>query len=74
MFLCQTLLYPYRNRHAEVDLSLIHILVNMLMLADIPVRAKDRDESYPIVCGGGPCAYNAEPVADIFDFFMLRCV
>lgn len=46
-------------------------IVNMLNLADIPVRAKDRDESYPIICGGGPCAYNAEPVADIFDFFMM---
>ena len=46
-------------------------IVNMLNLADIPVRAKDRDENYPIICGGGPCAYNAEPVADIFDFFMM---
>ena len=54
----------------QYELSYSNI-VNMLMLADIPVRARDRDESYPIVCGGGPCAYNAEPVADIFDFFML---
>lgn len=46
-------------------------VVNMLKLADIPVRSKDRDESYPIICGGGPCAYNAEPVADIFDFLMM---
>lgn len=46
-------------------------VVNMLNLADIPVLSKDRDESYPIICGGGPCAYNAEPVADIFDFFMM---
>ncbi|MGN0107154.1 MAG: TIGR03960 family B12-binding radical SAM protein [Hominilimicola sp.] len=46
-------------------------VVNMLNLADIPVRSRDRDESYPIICGGGPCAYNAEPVADIFDFFMM---
>ncbi|MBS7297907.1 MAG: TIGR03960 family B12-binding radical SAM protein [Eubacteriales bacterium] len=46
-------------------------VVNMLDLAGIPVLAKDRDESYPIICGGGPCAYNAEPVAEVFDFFML---
>jgi radical SAM family uncharacterized protein len=46
-------------------------IVNMLNLAEIPVRASERDESYPIICGGGPCAYNAEPVADIFDFFMM---
>ena len=46
-------------------------IVYMLNLAEIPVLAKDRDETYPIICGGGPCAYNAEPVADIFDFFMM---
>ncbi|MBQ8300887.1 MAG: TIGR03960 family B12-binding radical SAM protein [Clostridia bacterium] len=54
----------------QYELSYSNV-VNMLMLADIPVRAKDRDESYPLICGGGPCAYNAEPVADIFDFFMM---
>lgn len=46
-------------------------IVNMLNLAEIPVRSGERDETYPLICGGGPCAYNAEPVADIFDFFML---
>ena len=46
-------------------------IVNMLNLAEIPVRSSERDETYPLICGGGPCAYNAEPVADIFDFFML---
>ncbi len=54
----------------QYELSYSNV-VNMLMLADIPVRSADRDETYPIVCGGGPCAYNAEPVADIFDFFMM---
>lgn len=54
----------------QYELSYSNV-VKMLMEADIPVRANERDESYPIVCGGGPCAYNAEPVADIFDFFML---
>ena len=28
-------------------------IVNMLNLAEIPVLAKDRDETYPIICGGG---------------------
>lgn len=46
-------------------------IVNMLDLADIPPLAKDRDETYPIICAGGPCAYNVEPIADIFDFVML---
>lgn len=46
-------------------------IVNMLDLAGIPVLAKDRGTEYPIICGGGPCAYNAEPIAEIFDFFNL---
>ena len=46
-------------------------VLNMLDLADIPLLAKDRDERFPIICGGGLCAYNAEPIAEIFDFFML---
>lgn len=46
-------------------------IVNMLNLAEIPPLAADRGEEYPIICGGGPCAYNAEPVADFFDFFMM---
>lgn len=46
-------------------------VINMLDLAGIPILAKDRDESYPIICGGGLCAYNAEPIAEVFDFFML---
>jgi radical SAM family uncharacterized protein/radical SAM-linked protein len=33
--------------------------------------AAERDESFPIVIGGGPCAMNPEPVADFFDAFLL---
>ena len=54
----------------QYELSYSNI-VNMLDLAGIPVLSKDRDESDPIIYGGGPCAYNPEPIADIFDFFML---
>lgn len=46
-------------------------ILNLLALAGMPVRAADRDESYPLVVGGGPCACNPEPIADFFDFFML---
>lgn len=46
-------------------------VINMLDLAGIPVLAKDRDESFPIVCAGGLCAYNAEPICEVFDFLML---
>lgn len=46
-------------------------VVNMLKLADIPIYSADRDETHPIICAGGPCAYNAEPIADFIDFLML---
>ena len=43
----------------------------MLDLAGIPLFAKDRDESHPLVVGGGPCAYSPEPMAPFFDFFVV---
>ena len=46
-------------------------VLHMLDLAGIPLRAADRDERYPLVVGGGPCACNPEPVADFFDLFTL---
>jgi len=45
-------------------------IINMLDLAGIPILAKDRDK-HPFVIAGGPCAYNPEPLADIFDFFVM---
>lgn len=54
----------------QYELSYSNV-VNMLRLAGIPVYAKDRMDKMPFICGGGPCAYNAEPVADFFDFFMM---
>ena len=46
-------------------------VLNMLALAKIPLRAEQRGEDHPIVIGGGPCAYNPEPVADFFDLFNI---
>lgn len=46
-------------------------VINMLDLAGIPILAKDRTESDPIICAGGLCAYNAEPIAEVFDFMTL---
>ena len=54
----------------QYELSYSNI-VTMLNLAEIPLLSSERGEEYPLICGGGPCAYNAEPVADIFDFFQL---
>lgn len=46
-------------------------VLNMLDLAGMPLRAADRDETMPIVVGGGPCACNPEPLADFFDIFIM---
>ncbi len=46
-------------------------VLNMLALADIPIRSIDRSDDDPIVIGGGPCVYNVEPVADFFDCFVV---
>ncbi|MBQ8724531.1 MAG: TIGR03960 family B12-binding radical SAM protein, partial [Oscillospiraceae bacterium] len=47
-------------------------ILNMLDLAGIPIYAKDRGDSMAqMVCAGGPCVCNPEPVADFFDFFIL---
>ena len=54
----------------QYEMSYSNIL-NMLDLGNIPLLAKDRGENDPLVCGGGPCAYNAEPITDFFDFFTM---
>lgn len=47
-------------------------ILNMLDLAGVPILQKDRGESIaPIVCAGGPCACNPEPLCDFFDLFIL---
>ncbi len=46
-------------------------VLNMLDLAGIPLYAADRGEDCPLIIGGGPCAYNPEPVADFFDLFNI---
>lgn len=42
-----------------------------LDLAGIPLRAVERGSDDPIVIGGGPCAFNPEPVADFFDAILV---
>ncbi len=46
-------------------------ILQILDLAQIPLLAKERTEDDPIVIGGGPCAYNPEPLADFFDLFYI---
>ena len=46
-------------------------ILQILDLSGIPIYAADRTEEYPIVIGGGPCAYNPEPLAAFFDIFYI---
>ncbi|MBT9171796.1 MAG: hypothetical protein DDT21_00169 [Syntrophomonadaceae bacterium] len=54
----------------QYELSYATIL-QMLALAQIPLSVKERGEDDPLVAGGGPGAFNPEPLADFFDFFVL---
>jgi radical SAM family uncharacterized protein len=54
----------------QYELSYTNV-VNMLKIAGIPPLAKDRGDEYPLIIAGGPCAYNPEPLADIFDLFNI---
>ncbi|MBO5021122.1 MAG: B12-binding domain-containing radical SAM protein, partial [Clostridia bacterium] len=54
----------------QYELSYSNIL-NMLSLAGVPLRSKDRDSLLPLVVAGGPCTCNAEPLADFVDVFFL---
>lgn len=54
----------------QYEMSYTNIL-NMLDLAGIPMHAADRKKGQPFVVAGGPCAYNAEPLCEFVDFFML---
>ena len=43
----------------------------LLDLSGIPLLAAERSRRDPVVVGGGPCAFNPEPVADFFDAFAV---
>ncbi len=46
-------------------------VLNVMSLAGIPFNAAERGEEFPIVIGGGHCAYNPEPIAPFFDIFSI---
>ncbi len=52
------------------ELNFTNILT-MLDLSKIPFYAEQRDDSFPLIIGGGPCAFNPEPLADFFDAFVI---
>ena len=46
-------------------------ILQILDLSGIPLHGSDRTWDDPIVIGGGPCAYNPEPIAEFFDLFYI---
>jgi radical SAM family uncharacterized protein len=50
----------------QFELSFTNV-VHMLGQAGLALRSADRAETDPLIMAGGPCAFNPEPLADIFD-------
>jgi radical SAM family uncharacterized protein len=46
-------------------------MLTALDLARIPLHARDRDDTHPIVVAGGHAAFNPEPIADFIDVAVL---
>lgn len=46
-------------------------MLNILKLSHLELRSEHRKKTDPIVCAGGPCVYNPEPIAPFVDFFYL---
>jgi radical SAM family uncharacterized protein/radical SAM-linked protein len=54
----------------QYELCFTNVL-NMLDLSGIPLLAKDRDDRFPLIIGGGPLTFNPAPVADFFDALVI---
>lgn len=54
----------------QSELTYTNIL-NVLDLAGMPLRTKDRDDSHPLTFAGGPAVFNPEPIAPFIDFFVI---
>jgi len=52
------------------ELNFTNVLY-MLDLAGVPLRREERGTEHPLVIGGGPAAFNPEPMADFFDLFVI---
>jgi len=54
----------------QYEMSYTNIL-SMLKLGGVPLHTSERGMDDPIVCVGGPCAFNPEPLADFVDAVMI---
>jgi len=74
-------LYSLENKRPLADFDVVGFslsyeqlytnLLEMLDLAGLPVRAKERDERHPLVIAGGHATFNPEPVAGFVDAFVI---
>ena len=46
-------------------------VLQLLDLSGIALLSADREENDPVIIGGGACAYNPEPLAEVFDLFYI---
>ncbi|MDR3222968.1 MAG: radical SAM protein [Methanobrevibacter sp.] len=83
---CERIIYP-NNRSIESNSPLkdfdiisftLHYeqdyfnLVELLKNSEIPIRRKDRDDTYPLIIAGGPSASsNPIPLSDFIDLFII---
>ena len=74
-------LYSLESRRPLADFDIIGFslqyelnytnVLNMLDLAGLSPLAAERGDADPLIIGGGSGAYNAEPLADFFDLFVI---
>jgi radical SAM family uncharacterized protein len=74
-------LFSLESKHAIGDFDMLAFTLpyeqlytnalNMLDLAGLPIRSRDRDASYPLVIAGGHACYNPEPMAPFIDLFVI---
>jgi radical SAM family uncharacterized protein/radical SAM-linked protein len=46
-------------------------ILTILDLGQIPLFSSERDLKFPLIIGGGPAVFNPEPLAPIFDLFLV---
>jgi radical SAM family uncharacterized protein len=74
-------LYSLESKHALADFDILGITLpyetvytnalNVLDLAGIPLRTKDRSRDHPLVIAGGHACFNPEPMHAFIDAFVI---
>jgi len=74
-------LFSLESRRELIDFDLLGFslgselnytnVLSILDLAGLPLESALRNQQFPLVIGGGPSVLNPEPIADIFDLFII---